>query len=168
MRIHSAQRNDGYLCKRRHEAETHWAQCSGTGMRSCGEDRAQHYSICAQSVGKCDVTQIMRGGNLQHIMATRIECARRAINSVRPPLARGQCAVCQNHFVPARFGEMAQMLETRPAFRPIQMVMAIDKARSARQPHQCVIQHGVIARIRNQPQHRQGLFICHAAVIARG
>ena len=92
------------------------------------EHRREQHGIRAQPRGKAQFGHVMCGGKVHEAPAARGERAGRAIDAVRPPFARGQGAVGEDHHMAPRAGDPAQRKEAPEPCGIGQMVMAIDKA----------------------------------------
>lgn len=156
MRVHPAQRDDRDLRMAGEVQKALGPERWRSGMRARGIDWREQQRVGSQTVGKADFGQIVGSGKVEHSGTARIERTRRAITSVRTPLGCRHRAVGEDDEMLQSLRYPAQRLEPCPALWPFQVIMTVDKAACTRQSAQGVLQPCIIARVRYEPQIRQG------------
>lgn len=126
-------------------------------MRAGGKDRGEQHRIGSLSAREAQFGKVMRGGKLHQPGPARGKRARWSVDTIRAPFARCQRTIGKDHQMTGRPRHPPQSAKPRPALGIGEVVMPVDKAARARQAAQCILQHGIVTRIGDEPEVRQGL-----------
>ena len=95
-RGHAAERDHRHRRVRGEQAEAQRAERLRAGMRAGREDRREQHRVGARAVGAADLAQRCAVASVSRPLR-RVERARRAVDAVGAPFARGQRAVGEDH-----------------------------------------------------------------------
>lgn len=119
-------------------------------MRAGGKHRRKEHAIGTIAIGKGYLARVMRSGKAQQARPVA-EPVWRSVDSVGSPGGGTIRIVRQQHDMarPVRHGE--QPVEALAPRRRVEVVMAIDEARSRGQARQGGLQRRIVARIGDKP-----------------
>lgn len=124
--VHPSQGDNGPMTPLSQQAKSRWTQPPSPRMRPGGEHRRKQHRICFQPVSEADLTQIVSGCQVQKAFASWPQRKRCAVNPIRSPFGRGQCAVGKDNRVPITPGHRLKCLKPFPTFRIAEVVVSID------------------------------------------